>query len=119
MKVSFGVRSTRCLTRSTSPRTGSASGWWRSSPAVTTTRPPQTHSPSQSQKHIRPSCQGCSRDVLHNLAGLDHARGRYAEAEPVARRGLEIRHRSGDSGGVAADAAALAAILEALGRGEE
>jgi tetratricopeptide (TPR) repeat protein len=61
--------------------------------------------------------------LLHNIAGLAHAQQRYAEAEPVARRGLALRrgeHRlAADRPGLAADLAALAAIVEGLERWEE
>jgi tetratricopeptide (TPR) repeat protein len=51
--------------------------------------------------------------LLHNLGGLAHSRRRPAEAEPFARRGLALRRaRCDDPVGVAADAAALASILE-------
>jgi tetratricopeptide (TPR) repeat protein len=58
--------------------------------------------------------------VLHNMGGLAHAAGRPADGEPDARRvvrireaGLGVEHRD------AADRAALAAILDALGRHDE
>jgi tetratricopeptide (TPR) repeat protein len=56
--------------------------------------------------------------LCHNLAGLEHARGRYARALFHARRGLRIRKtfRAIDPLGMAADEAALAAILVDLGR---
>src|SRR5436309_1759962 len=52
--------------------------------------------------------------LYHNLGGLEHARGRYSRGEPFARHGLEIRERVLGPGhpNVAADAAALAAILD-------
>jgi tetratricopeptide (TPR) repeat protein len=51
--------------------------------------------------------------LLHNLGGLAHSRRRPHEAEPYARRGLELRRtRCDDPVAVAADAAALASILE-------
>jgi tetratricopeptide (TPR) repeat protein len=52
--------------------------------------------------------------LYHNLGGLEHARGRYALGEPHARRGLAIREKllGPDHQAVAADAAALAAILD-------
>ena len=57
----------------------------------------------------------------HNLAGLEHARGRYSEAEPLARHGLAIRERAVGPGhaAVGRDLAALAAILDGAGRHEE
>jgi tetratricopeptide (TPR) repeat protein len=58
--------------------------------------------------------------LLHNLGGLAHSRGLPNEAEPLARRGLAIRETScPDPRGIAADEAALAAILEALERWDE
>ena len=59
--------------------------------------------------------------LYHNLAGIAHARGDYAAAEPLARRGLDIRRRADDHrpGDVAADEIALAAILDGLGRYDE
>jgi tetratricopeptide (TPR) repeat protein len=59
--------------------------------------------------------------LLHNLAGLAHSRGDDAGAEPLARRGLALRERvcAGGDPAVAADAAALGAILEGLERWEE
>jgi tetratricopeptide (TPR) repeat protein len=58
--------------------------------------------------------------LLHNLGGLAHSRGLYAEAEPFARRGLALREeRCNDRPGVAADQAALAAILEGQERWAE
>jgi tetratricopeptide (TPR) repeat protein len=51
--------------------------------------------------------------LLHNLGGLAYARGDDARAESLAREGLELRRRtSADRTQVAADAVALAAILE-------
>jgi tetratricopeptide (TPR) repeat protein len=59
--------------------------------------------------------------LWHNLAGLDHARGRYAEGEPAARRSVALRiaavgprHPS-----VAADQAALASLLAGQGKHAE
>jgi len=59
--------------------------------------------------------------LYHNLGGLEHARGRCARGEPLARRGLEIRERAlgPEHPDVAADAAALAAILDGAGKREE
>jgi len=51
--------------------------------------------------------------LLHNLAGLCHARGDFAEAERLANRGVQLRRtRCPDPAGIASDTAALAAILE-------
>ena len=57
----------------------------------------------------------------HNLAGLEHARGRCSEAEPLARHGLAMRERALGPGHamVGRDLAALAAILDGAGRHEE
>jgi tetratricopeptide (TPR) repeat protein len=56
--------------------------------------------------------------LLHNLAGLAHAKGDPAAAEPLARRGIAIRRTSAkpDTRALAEDWAALAAILVDLGR---
>ncbi len=50
--------------------------------------------------------------ILHNLAGLAHARGDYNAAEPLARRSLSIleANHGHEHLDVAADRAALAAI---------
>jgi tetratricopeptide (TPR) repeat protein len=57
----------------------------------------------------------------HNLGGIEHARGNYAQAEPHARRSVELRTAALEPGhpAVAADLAALAAIVEARGRFDE
>jgi tetratricopeptide (TPR) repeat protein len=54
----------------------------------------------------------------HNLGGSEHARGRYAAAEPHARRSVALRTalRGRAHPEVAADVAALAAIVEGRGR---
>jgi tetratricopeptide (TPR) repeat protein len=59
--------------------------------------------------------------ILHNLGGLEHARGRFARAEPWARRGLTIRRRAlgASHPDVAADAAALGAILHGTQKYQE
>ena len=59
--------------------------------------------------------------LLHNIAGLEHARGDYARGEPAARRSVELRERAlgPDHPAVAADVAALAAIVDGLGRHDE
>lgn len=56
--------------------------------------------------------------LYHNRAGLEHARGGYRRALLLARRGLCLRRkmRPMDPEAVAADEAALAAILVDLGR---
>src|SRR5207237_3169836 len=66
------------------------------------------------------SCRGAddveAATLWHNLGGVEHSRGRYALAEPAARRAAEIRSRALgiDHPAVAADQAALAAILSDL-----
>ena len=59
--------------------------------------------------------------LLHNVGGLDHARGRFAEAEAAARQGLAYRLAIRDAADplVAVDEAALAAILVDLERPAE
>jgi tetratricopeptide (TPR) repeat protein len=59
--------------------------------------------------------------LLHNLGGLAHARGDYHAAEAPARQAAEIRQATcgPDHPAVAADRAALAAIVDALGRTDE
>jgi tetratricopeptide (TPR) repeat protein len=59
--------------------------------------------------------------LYHNLGGIEHAAGDYAAGEPLARRGLAIRTSGpgSDPRLVAADQAALAAILDGLGQYEE
>jgi tetratricopeptide (TPR) repeat protein len=59
--------------------------------------------------------------LYHNLAGIEHARGDYAAAEALARRGLASRADPWDADprALAADLAALAAILDGTGAYEE
>jgi tetratricopeptide (TPR) repeat protein len=59
--------------------------------------------------------------LYHNLGGIEHARGRYAAGEPWARQSVEARtaELGPDHVAVAADVAALAAIIEGRGRLEE
>jgi tetratricopeptide (TPR) repeat protein len=54
----------------------------------------------------------------HNLGGIEHARGNFARAEPHARRAVRLRTAlvGADHTAVAADVAALAAIVDARGR---
>jgi len=65
------------------------------------------------------------RDALatlyHNLGGIEHARGRYAAGEPHARESVALREAEvgPDHVTVAADVAALAALVEGCGRLEE
>ena len=69
----------------------------------------------------RPGSGLALASLLHNVAGLDHARGRFARAIAPARRGLALRQRLLGPGhpDVAADAAALAAILDGAGKTRE
>nr|WP_026163798.1 tetratricopeptide repeat protein [Kribbella catacumbae] len=59
--------------------------------------------------------------LLHNIAGLAHARGEVAAAESAAREGIALRLTSAatDPLDLAADRAALAAILVDLGEKAE
>jgi tetratricopeptide (TPR) repeat protein len=59
--------------------------------------------------------------LLHNIGGLNHARGEFARGEAAARRGVSLRERTlgPDHPAVAADVAALAALVEAQGRCDE
>jgi tetratricopeptide (TPR) repeat protein len=59
--------------------------------------------------------------LYHNLGGIEHARGRYAAGEPPARKSVALREAilGRDHVAVAADVAALAAIVEGRGRLEE
>lgn len=64
-----------------------------------------------------PGADDVRATLLHNRAGLAHAAGDPAAAEPLARAGLALRlATSGDPLAVATDRAALAAILVDLGR---
>ncbi len=57
-------------------------------------------------------------DLYHNLGGLEHSRGRFTLAEKRARKGLCLRLQFsvGNCPAVASDLAALAAILDGLGK---
>lgn len=59
--------------------------------------------------------------LYHNLGGIEHARRNYADAEPLARTGLEIRRKASppDLRALAADIVAFAAILDGQGKFEE
>lgn len=58
--------------------------------------------------------------LYHNLAGIEHARGDYAVAEPLARRGLALRRRLADNNdALAGDLVALGAILDGLRKFDE
>src|SRR5262249_59730025 len=59
--------------------------------------------------------------LYHNLGGLEHAQGRFAEGEPFARKSVELRRLvHGDNHpDVAADVAALAALFDGQGKYDE
>lgn len=57
--------------------------------------------------------------LYHNLGGIEHARGNYAAAERIARRGLALRRQLGDDEAIAADLIALGAILDAQRKFDE
>ncbi|HVZ75344.1 MAG TPA: tetratricopeptide repeat protein [Polyangia bacterium] len=59
--------------------------------------------------------------LYHNLGGIEHARGRYAAGEPWARKSVALREKAHgpDDVTVAADVAALAALVEGRGRLDE
>jgi tetratricopeptide (TPR) repeat protein len=59
--------------------------------------------------------------LYHNLGGMEHARGRFAAGVPHARRSVVLRTAIHGPGSVvvAADVAALAALLDGVGRLEE
>lgn len=59
--------------------------------------------------------------LYHNLGGLEHARGRFAKGEPHARRSVVLRIAAlgEDDPAVAADRAALAALLDGQGKYDE
>jgi tetratricopeptide (TPR) repeat protein len=59
--------------------------------------------------------------LLHNLAGVAHARGDFLAAEPLARQGLSQRAyvHGPDHPSVLEDQIALAAIVDGLGRPKE
>jgi tetratricopeptide (TPR) repeat protein len=67
---------------------------------------------------IRRGDRAARATLEHNLGGSEHARGRYAAAEPHARRSVALRTAAlgPDHPEVAADVAALAAIVEGRGR---
>ncbi len=62
-----------------------------------------------------------SAALFHNLGGLEHAAGNWTRGEQFAREGLRIRRcANGDNHpDVAADMAALAALLDPLKRYDE
>jgi tetratricopeptide (TPR) repeat protein len=59
--------------------------------------------------------------IDHNVGGLEPPRRNFEQAEPYARRSVELRRRSAgvDAPAVAEDEAAWASILHALGRDAE
>ncbi|HXI60549.1 MAG TPA: tetratricopeptide repeat protein [Polyangia bacterium] len=59
--------------------------------------------------------------LYHNMGGIEHARGRYAAGEPHARRSVALREAElgPQDVTVAADVAALAALVEGRGRLDE
>ncbi|MBT5756019.1 MAG: tetratricopeptide repeat protein [Acidimicrobiaceae bacterium] len=58
--------------------------------------------------------------ICHNLGGLFRASGRWHDAEPWARRAVEVRQAcNGDQFALVQDRAALAPILQELGRLDE
>jgi tetratricopeptide (TPR) repeat protein len=64
---------------------------------------------------------GALATLYHNLGGIEHARGRYAAGEPHARRSVALREAELGPNhiAVAADVAALAALVEGRGRLDE
>jgi tetratricopeptide (TPR) repeat protein len=66
-------------------------------------------------------CDSLVADLYHNLGGLEHSRRRFKVAEKYARKGLRLRlqTQAGNSVVVASDSAALAAILDGLGKYDE
>jgi len=60
-------------------------------------------------------------DVLRELGGVERARERFAEAEPFARRAVDVRAEAlgFNHVAVAADRASLAAILAGEGKNDE
>jgi tetratricopeptide (TPR) repeat protein len=62
-----------------------------------------------------------SATLWHNLAGLDHARGRYHTAEQAARRAIDLRRHAvgADHPELARDITVLAASLAGQGRLDE
>jgi tetratricopeptide (TPR) repeat protein len=59
--------------------------------------------------------------LYHNLGGIEHSRGRFARGEPYARRSVELREAvlGRHHPVVAADVAALAALVDGSGRLDE
>jgi tetratricopeptide (TPR) repeat protein len=65
--------------------------------------------------------RGALATLFHNMGGIEHSRGRHAVGEPHARRSVELREAElgSDHVAVAADVAALAALVEGRGRLDE
>jgi len=65
--------------------------------------------------------RGALATLEHNLGGIEHARGRHAAGEPHARASVALREAElgRDHVAVAADLAALAALVEGRGRLDE
>lgn len=59
--------------------------------------------------------------LYHNLGGVEHARGRFAAGVPHARRSVKLREEIHGRAGVAvaADVAALGALLDGVGQLDE
>ena len=72
-------------------------------------------------ERLSPSDTESLATVYHNLAGVEHATGRYAAGEVLARKGLAIRLAGPRPSArmLAADLIALAAILEGRNRWDE
>lgn len=77
-------------------------------------------------RHARSSTNDPDRqfflaNLYHNLGGLEHSRQRFRRAEKYARKGLELRRACAPSDklALASDQAAMAAILDGLGRYRE
>ena len=68
-----------------------------------------------------PSREFFLANLYHNLGGVEHARRRFSRAESYAQKGLRLRLdcAAPESVAVAADRAALAAILDGLHRYKE
>jgi len=97
-----------------------STAWWASS--LGTSRLPRSGMPART---ILTANHGPEASVLaslyHNLGGLEHARGAFATGEPLARRAVAIRTRTlgPEHPDVAADMAALAALLDGQGKYDE
>jgi len=75
----------------------------------------------RSLRIARPFRNDLTADLYHNLAGAEYGRGNFAKGEIYANLGLRLRLKvEGGCGlGVAGDIAALAALVEGLGRTAE